>query len=81
MVWCPTDVGKAVYDSCLATGPGMALYRRLEAVQAGLVLDGGLHLIACLLPDDPEQLPLRGAIHDWAAWGRLLGRMPERPHM
>ncbi|KAG2489169.1 hypothetical protein HYH03_012395 [Edaphochlamys debaryana] len=75
-VWQPTQMGRAIYDSCLPTAAGEELYAKLSLALDGLALAGGLHLLALLLPEPP---PLELA--NWEEWARRLEAMPREPHV
>lgn len=64
--WAPTPMGRAVYDSGLATNIGMRLYDELSKAEAGLVLGEPLHLVYIIMPEHPFK------IFGWSHWGRLF---------
>lgn len=64
--WAPTPMGRAVYDSGLATNIGMRLYDELSKAEAGLVLGEPLHLVYIIMPEHPFK------IFGWPHWGRLF---------
>lgn len=64
--WAPTPMGRAVYDSGLATTTGMRLYDELSKAEAGLVLGEPLHLVYIIMPEHPFK------IFGWSHWGGLF---------
>ncbi|KXZ49542.1 hypothetical protein GPECTOR_20g396 [Gonium pectorale] len=75
-VWQPTQMGRAIYESCLPTAAGEELYGRLTSALNGLALEGGLHMLCLLLTE-----PLPVELDDWGAWAAMLERMPREPHL
>ncbi|GIL55845.1 hypothetical protein Vafri_11347, partial [Volvox africanus] len=75
-LWQPTQMGRAIYESCLPTAEGEDLYARLTRALDGLALEGGLHLLYLLMNE-----PLPVEINNWEVWGRMMERLPREPHL
>ncbi|GLI65409.1 hypothetical protein VaNZ11_008967 [Volvox africanus] len=75
-LWQPTQMGRAIYESCLPTAEGEDLYARLTRALDGLALEGGLHLLYLLMNE-----PLPVEITNWEVWGRMMERLPREPHL
>lgn len=46
-----TEMGRAVFDSCLPTAPGKELYQRLSKLRRTVLLGDSMHLILTLCRD------------------------------